>query len=294
MSYAEEMQSDSRIVRLEESIRPALLSMPDFTYASDEVGPLAQRLIRAIEKLTGQPLIRRLYEQYRLLQRPPELFWQDAITALRLDVRLSRDPARILPAGGPLTVIANHPFGVVDGMILCWMVSRIRPDYMIMTHSILYRAPEVRPHILPVDFSGTREALATNIRSRAQALRLLERGGVLIVFPSGGVAKSKTFHGPAEDLDWGPLAARLILRSGADVLPIFFNGQNSRIYQVAAKLHQILKLSLLFHEVSNKIGARIDVSIGDVISREKIRSIGDPKAVTRFLRQATWDARLAG
>jgi putative hemolysin len=284
------MQSDSQAVRVEESIHPALLPMPDFTYASDEVGPLAQRLIRAIEKVTGQPLIRRLYEQYRQLQRPPELFWQDAITALRLDVRLSRDPNRILPARGPLVVIANHPFGVVDGMILCWMVSRIRTDYMIMTHSILYRAPEVRPHILPVDFSGTKEALQTTIRSRAEAQRLLQRGGVLIVFPSGGVAKSKTF----EDLEWGPLAAKLILRGGADVLPVFFYGQNSRMYQVAAKLHQTLKLSLLFHEVSNKIGARIDVSIGDVISREKIRSIGDPKAVTSFLRQVTWGARLKG
>ena len=286
------MQSDSRVVRLEESIHPTLLPMPDFSYASDEVGPFAQRLIRAIEKVTGQPLIRRLYEQYRLLQRPPELFWQDAITALKLDVRLSRDPARILPAQGPLALIANHPFGVVDGMILCWMVSRIRSDYMIMTHSILYRAPEVRPHVLPVDFTGTREALETNIRSRAQALKLLERGGVLIVFPAGAVAKSRTFHGPAQELDWGPLAAKLILRSGADVLPVFFNGQNSRMYQVAAKLHQTLKLSLLFHEVSNKIGARIDVSIGDVISQEKLRSIGDSKAVTAFLRQSTWDARL--
>ena len=132
MSYAGGMQSDSRVVRLEESIHPALLPMPDFSYASDEVGPFAQRLIRAIEKVTGQPMIRRLYEQYRQLQRPPELFWQDAITALRLDVRLSRDPARILPAQGPLALIANHPFGVVDGMILCWMVSRIRSDYMIM------------------------------------------------------------------------------------------------------------------------------------------------------------------
>src|SRR5215510_10988351 len=221
MAYAEGMQSDSRAVGVEEDIPSTLLPMPDFSYASDEVGPLAQRLIRVVEKLTGQPLIRRLYEQYRLLQRPPELFWQDAITALKLDVRLSREPSLILPAKGPLALIANHPFGVVDGMILCWMVSRIRSDYMIMTHSILYRAPEVRPHILPVDFSGTREALQMNLRSRAEAKRLLQRGGVLIVFPSGGVAKSRTFRGPAEDLEWGPLAAKLILRSGADVLPVF-------------------------------------------------------------------------
>src|SRR5262249_22728332 len=160
---------------------------------------MSRQIIRVVEKLTGQPLIRRLYWQYRLRERPPELFWEDAIAALKLEVRPDREPARIIPAHGPLAVIANHPFGVVDGIILCWMVSRVRSDYMIMTHRILYRAPEVRPHILPVDFSGTREALQNNIRSRAEARRLLQRGGVLIVFPSGGVAKSKTFRGPAED-----------------------------------------------------------------------------------------------
>jgi putative hemolysin len=120
-----------------ESVATQIDEMPDFSYASDEVGPVAQRVIRTIEKLTGQPLIRRLYEQYRLLQRPPELFWEDAIAALRLDVRLSREPQIVLPARGPLAVIANHPFGVVDGIILCWLVSRVRSDYMIMTHSVL-------------------------------------------------------------------------------------------------------------------------------------------------------------
>ena len=78
------------------------------------------------------------------------------------------------------------------------------------------------------------------------------------------------------------------------VLPVFFAGQNSRMYQVAAKLNQTLKLSLLFHEVSNKIGARIDVSLGDVVSAAKLSSVCDPAAATAFLKQATWDARLAG
>ncbi len=286
------MRGDSGMAQ-QAAEHPTLVPMPDFSYASDEVSPLAQRLIRAIEKCTGQPLIRRMYERYRMLRRPPELFWSDAVAALRLDVRLSRSPQRILPARGPVAVIANHPFGVVDGIILCWIVSSIRDDFMIMTHSILYRAPEVRPHILPVDFSGTPEALRTNLASRAGARRLLERGGVLIVFPSGGVARSKTFHGPAVDLEWGSLAAKLILRTGADVLPVFFAGQNSRMYQVAAKLHQTLKLSLLFHEVSNKIGERIDVSIGDLVTAEKLRSLGEPRAVTAFLKDATWNARLA-
>jgi putative hemolysin len=289
------MHSDSPALGYADSPPTAVdpLSIPELSYASDEVGPVAQLVIRTIERLTGQRLLRRLYEQYRLQQRPPELFWQDAIAALRLDVRPNREPQRILPARGALAVISNHPFGIVDGMILCWFVAQVRPDYKIMTHNILYRATEVRPHVLPLDFSDTREAQHTNLRSRAEAQRLLQQGGVLIVFPAGAVAKSKTLRGPAEDLAWGSLAAKLILRSGADVLPVFFHGQNSRIFQLAANTHLTLKYALLLHEVRNKVGTRIDVCLGNVIAKERLRAVGDPKALTAFLRQAVADARLA-
>ena len=281
------MQSDSRVARLEESIHTALLPMPDFSYASDEVGPLAQRLIRVVEKLTGQPLIRRLYEQYRLLQRPPELFWQDAIAELRLDLRLNRRPADAIPARGPLLLVANHPFGVVDGIILCWLVAQVRADYQIMTHRVLHQAPEVRPRILPVDFSGTEAATLNNLRSRRQARALLKRGGALLIFPGGGVAAAPKTFGQAVDRPWGTLAAKLALATGAAVLPVYFHGQNSRWFQAASNIHQTLRYALLFHEVRNKIGRRITVSIGDVIAYERLRALGDRKAVTEFLRQAT-------
>ena len=260
---------------------------PSFSYASDEVGRISQRIIRGIEKISGQPRIRRLYEDYTKLGRPQELFWGDATAALRLDVALTRGSIRSLPATGAQIVIANHPFGVVDGIILCWLVSQIRSDYKIMTHSILYQAPEVRQHIIPIDFSGSEPALANNLRSRREARDLLADGGSLIIFPAGGVATSKSFHGRAVDRPWGTFTAKLTLQSEADVLPVFFSGQNSRLYQMAAKLHQTLKLSLLFHEVSNKIGRRVSVAIGDIIPNRKLRSIGDRRAVTEYLKQAT-------
>jgi putative hemolysin len=271
----------------------AILPRPTFSYASNEVGPISQRVIRLVERCTGQPIIRRMYDAYTQMGRPPELFWNDAIKALRLDVRLNRNPLASLPASGPHVVIANHPYGVVDGIILCWMVAQIRSDYKIMTHAILYQAPEVRDHIIPIDFSGTPQALGNNLRSRKEAEALLMAGGVLIVFPSGGVAKSKGFRGPAIDLDWGTFAAKVILRSGANVLPVFFNGQNSRLYQIAANLHQTLKLSLLFHEVVNKIGSCIPAYIGDIIFNEELQQIGERRAVTEYLQQVTKAARFA-
>src|SRR5450432_2547641 len=210
-----------------------LLPAPTFSYASDEVSRLSQRVIRGIEKITGQPRIRRLYESYTKLSRPPELFWGDATAALRLDVEFTRGSIRSLPASGPQIVIANHPFGVIDGIILCWLVSQIRHDYKIMTHSILYQAPEVRRHVIPIDFSGSEEALAANLRSRRNARDLLDDGGVMIVFPAGGVATARTFRGPAIDGPWGTFTAKLALQTEADVLPVFFSGQNSRLYQMA-------------------------------------------------------------
>jgi putative hemolysin len=260
---------------------------PRFSYASDELSRLSQQLVQAIERCTGQPRIRRMYEDYTRRNRPPELFWQDAIAALRLDLRLSRSPAACIPATGPLVIIANHPYGVVDGIILCWMVAQVRPDYQIMTHRILYQAPEVRRYILPVDFSGTDEATRNNLTSRRQARELLAAGGALIVFPGGGVATARPFWRRVVDRPWGPLTAKLALATGADVLPVFVHGQNSRVFQAAASLHQVLKYAFLFHEVRNKIGAQITVTSGDIIPNAALQSLGDRHAVTAFLRQKT-------
>ncbi len=280
-------ESQAPADRLDSICAAELFLRPVFSYASDEVGPLSQHLIRCIEHVTGQPRIRRMYEAYTRLHRPPELFWRDAVAALDLDLWPSGTAAAAVPASGPLVVVANHPFGVVDGIVLCWLVSQVRADYQIMTHSILYRAPEVRPYILPVDFSGTRAATLDNVRVRQAARRLLGDGGALIVFPGGGVATSRGPFGPAIERDWGPLTAKLALSAQADVLPVWFGGQNSRLFQLAASLHQTLKYALLFHEVRNKIGARLSLALGDVIPQVRLREIGDPRAVATFLRQAT-------
>ena len=268
------------------TIEDALLP-PRFSYASDELGLSAQGVVRLIEWVTGQPRIRRMYQRYTKRGRPPELFWHDAIEELRLDLRLNRQPADAIPARGPLMVVANHPFGVVDGIILCWLVAQARDDYQIMTHRVLHQAPEVRPRILPVDFSATEAATLSNLRSRRLARELLSRGGALLIFPGGGVAAAPKIFGQAVDRPWGTLASKLALATGAAVLPVYFHGQNSRWFQAASNIHQTLRYALLFHEVRNKIGSRIPVSIGDVIANEKLRALGDHKAVTHFLRHAT-------
>jgi putative hemolysin len=268
----------------------AASASPTFSYASDEVSKISQGVIRLIELASGQRKVVRLYEAYRQAQRPAEAFWQDAVRTLRLDLRFDRDPLRWIPAAGPHVVVANHPFGIVDGVILCWMVSQVRRDFKIMTHRVLYQAPEVREHIIPIDFSETREATLKNIAARRDAERILAAGGVLIVFPAGAVAMTKGPFGRAVDFEWKPFVAKMLLRTGADVLPVFFHGQNSRLYQVAGNISLTLKLSLLFHEAVNKIGSPVTVSIRDMIPNETLRRIGSRQDVIAFLKAATFAA----
>ena len=265
-----------------------ILPPPTFSYASDEVSRISQKIIRGVEKITGQPRIRRMYEDYTKLGRPPELFWADAIAALELQVEIVRGSIQALAPTGPQIVIANHPFGVIDGIIICQLVSQVRSDYKVMTHSILYQAPEVRRHIIPIDFSGSEEALARNLRSRREAHRVLAEGGVVIVFPAGGVATARTLAGPALDKPWGTFTAQLALRSSADILPVHFSGQNSRLYQLASRINLTFKLSLLFHEVCNKIGRRFPVAIGQPVPNSLIQAIGDLRAIADYLNAATF------
>ena len=133
----------------------------------------------------------------------------------------------------------------------------MRTDFKILTNSVLCRHTELEPYLLPIDFAGTPAALATNLRSRAHALSWLCDGGALVVFPGGAVATSaRIFQRHAVDPAWKLFTIKAIARAGATVVPVFFEGQNSRLFQLASHVSLTLRLSLLFNEVRNKIGSR--------------------------------------
>jgi putative hemolysin len=266
--------------------------MPDarFTYA-DPTFPLPKRaLIRAIEAVTGQPRLKRLYMENRRHPVPGESFFAAAVRKLRLDVRYDASQLAKIPASGPCVIVANHPYGVLDGIVIGWLVSKVRPDFVILTNAVLLNAPEARSHLLPVDFAETEDALATNLRTRAEARRRLHGGGCVVVFPAGAVSTSPDRLGrrPAMDAPWQPFTAQLVQRTGACVVPIFFEGQNSRIFQIASHLNLALRLSLIFKEVSDRIGSSLRVAIGDPIPHEALKPFEDRREMAKVMMQATY------
>ena len=105
------------------------------------MGPLANSFIRAMERVTGQPKIKKIYFDYVDDERPREMFWSDALERLNITYNLTTEAVIDIPETGRLLVIANHPFGVIDGLILCSIIGNIRQDYKIITHQVLRQAP---------------------------------------------------------------------------------------------------------------------------------------------------------
>ena len=258
------------------------------SYAAPEDGRLKQAVIRMVERLTGQDRAERIYREVRRGLGPASNVWAEAVRGL--EVRVDHDPARLaaVPRTGPLVVVANHPFGVVDGLVLCHLVSLIRSDFKVVAMSTLCRVPEVRDHVLPINFAETPEAAATSARSRRAARALLKAGGCVIIFPGGAVSTSRRPFGPAVDHDWHPFTGRLIMATRAAVLPVHFAGQNSRLFQLASQLSSTLRISLLVHETLSRVGSDIKVRIGTVLPYETLGPTDDPKRLVTHLRNLTY------
>jgi putative hemolysin len=207
---------------------------------------------------------------------------------LELKLAYNEEALFAVPREAPLVIVANHPFGVVDGIVISYLTSKVRPDFRILTNSVLYRAEELRPYVLPIDFAETKAALASNIQSRAEGRRFLKEGGCVIVFPAGGAATTpKPWSRKAIDLEWGPFTAGLIAQSKAPVLPVYFAGQNSRLFQLASHISMTLRLSLFFKEVYDTIGGEIRLRIGNVIPFSQLERL-ERKEFMKYLRAATY------
>ena len=259
-----------------------------FSYAAP-TDPMIRRLaIRGIERATGKAKLMRIYAEQRRDPATGFDFWQAAIRGLELSPAYDEAALARIPATGPLVVVANHPYGVLDGLVLGWLLSRRRPEFRILVHSLLTSVDDIRDFTLPIDFSETPEALRTNLRSRDAAMRVLRQGGCIGVFPGGTVSTSEKPFMQAVDPRWRPFTARLIQSSRATVVPMFFDGQNSRLFQFASQISLTLRLSLLLKEVADKIGKTVPVRIGAPIAYEDLPSFDDRQALTDWLRARTY------
>ncbi len=261
-----------------------------FTFATAEVNRIGQLFIMITELLTGKLKLKKLYDEYLLENRPPEYFWDDAVSKLKLKIKANFKKGSYIPKNGKLIVIANHAFGVADGVSICSVISKVRQDYKMVTHKVLRQADAVKDKILPIDFNENKDALMTNINTRKEAEKVLLNEGVIVLFPSGRIATKKNLkkYTKADDGEWKQWVSKLILKTKCPVLPIYFDGQNSQWYHMANKLGLTFRYSLCMYELKRKIGDDIYMYFGSLISYENLAKIGDIRDITKYLRAATY------
>ncbi|MGQ0742146.1 MAG: lysophospholipid acyltransferase family protein [Alphaproteobacteria bacterium] len=263
-------------------------NLDKFSYAAPGDARLKRLVIRFIEKTTGQPYLKWLYEDNRANPVPGESFWAAAVRRLELKIVCNEEALGQWPRQGPLVIVANHPFGVLDGTVISHLTVKVRPDFRILTNNLLNRADEIREHLIPIDFDETRAALETNLKSRAAARAHLERGGCLIIFPAGGVSTARRpWSREAVDAEWKTFAGKLIQQGRAPVVPVFFAGQNSRLFQLASHVSLTLRLSLLFKEVRDRIGSEVHLRIGDLVPHERLSHMSRAELM-EHLRKLTY------
>ena len=247
-------------------------------------------MIRALENATGRLALIRRAAGYEAEVARGRSFWQVMPERYGLSLDVIGGRLENIPATGPLVVIANHPYGILDGLMMGHLLDRVRGDFRILANSVFRRAEELNRVVLPISFDETKEAVRLNLQTRADALGYLGNGGAIGVFPGGTVSTSaKPFSRPM-DPGWRNFTAKMIARSDATVVPIYFTGHNSRLFQIASHLHSNLRLGLLIKEFRARIDEPVRVVIGAPVAAARLHPLkSDPKAMMEFLRRATYD-----
>ncbi len=246
------------------------------------------RLLRpAMERLLHFPALNRIYHDVGPTQTAGE-FCRRALAELDIRVNVTDADLARIPRTGPLIVAANHPFGGIDGMILTDLLQRVRPDARLLVNQMLDRLAPMRQACLFVDPFGGPDAARRNLASMRSAMKHVKDGGALAMFPAGEVSHIRWNQPHATDPAWNTAIARLVQSTGATVIPLFFHGRNSMLFQFAGLLHPRLRTALLPHEILNKKHCEVRVEIGSAIKPQRMAAMEYPAELTAYLRARTY------
>ena len=272
--------------------RSYLREPPRISYTNPDDTWLVRYFVSSIEILLGRNKIEAVYNNLKDEQFNLTTFFSSALKETKITAKYDLEKLQAVPKTGPLMFVANHPFGVVDGIVLCDMALRVRGDLRIMLHSLLCQDSQLAQFFLPIDFQETKKALKTNIRSKQLALEFLSQDIPVLIFPSGMVSTADKFgFGTVRDAPWTTFAAKIIREARATVVPIFFHGQNSRKFHVASHIGEPFRMAMLVHEAINKFGKTVEIEIGEPLTWERLADRGGRQQLTDYLYQQVQSLR---
>ena len=262
----------------------------EISYAHSVKTRSGRTVVRLLENTTGRLRLIKRAKGYEDEVAQGRDFWQVMVDRYGLSLDLVGGALSNIPSEAPVILIANHPYGILDGLMMGHILSQARGDFRILANSVFRKAGDLNRIVLPISFDETREGVQTNIATRKTALDYLGQGGAIGVFPGGTVSTAERPFGRPMDPMWRSFTARMIAKSNATVVPIYFDGHTSRLFQIVSHLHSTLRLGLLIKEFKKRVDTPVRVVIGEPIGRDVLNPIAkDSKQMMDFLRKATYE-----
>lgn len=253
--------------------------------------PLAQMAYRRISSPVESFLgISALNEAYSKVQADGESlnFFEKAMRSMGLSFEVSDKDLAKIPTTGPLYVVANHPYGGVDGIVLGALLNRVRPDYKLLANYLLGRMTEINPWLLPVDPFEAEGSARFNLKAMRDTMHFVRDGGCVATFPSGTVSHFQWKNRQITDPEWNENVARLAMKGKAPIVPVYFEGNNSLLFQLMGVVHPRLRTLLLPREMKRRHHTTLKVRIGNPILPRKMADFPDERALTEYLRLSTY------
>jgi putative hemolysin len=263
--------------------------MPLDQLSADQTSPVLSRVADFPGLAAKFAPVGKVRDLYRRVQQSPEGFrLENLLAEMRVGLRFDPADQQRIPAGGPVVVVANHPYGMLDGAILTVLLRRVRPDVKVLTNFLLGDVPELEQHCIFVDPFRTDQSVESNRRAVRQALAWLHRGGMLAIFPAGKVSQWQMPAAQIADPEWNDTAVRLIRKSRASALPVYFCGHNSVGFQLLGIIHPKLRTAFLLQEFLQQEGKTVEVRVGSVIAPDAMGAIAADREATEYLRWRTY------
>ena len=211
--------------------------------------------------------IKKLYKEKYDELKETHNFWAKVLEYF--SITYSVNYIEDIPNKGSVIIVSNHPFGLLDGLIISSIVSNIRTDYKILINEEITQIDLIKKYLLPIKFSEITEDIKGNIKSKKNAIKFVNDGGLLILFPSGEVATSKFIFDQPKERDWKPLVGSIVKKTECKIIPVNFRGKNSFLFQTVGFLSDKLRRVLFVRELLNKSNNNFSLTIGKNINSKK-------------------------
>lgn len=261
----------------------------DITYANSAATWGGRTMIRVMENVSGRVSLIKRAAGYDSEVGQGRDFWEVMVNRYGLTLDVVGGDLSNIPSTGPMVAVSNHPYGILDGLMMGHILSQTRGDFRILANTVFRKAEDLNRVVLPISFDETKEAVRENLATRKEALRYLGNGGAIGIFPGGTVSTSARPFSKPMDPSWRSFTARMISKSDAVVVPIYFDGQASRLFQIASHMHYTLRMGLLIKEFRKRVDTPVRVVIGKPIARSELEKRShDARVLMEFLRESTY------